>query len=174
MQSGAFMNTALIIVAIVVAIVIFSLRGTRPIAAASTMNKTIEITQKINFTIEMLLNNLDKNKLNSYDEKYTYYYVGYIDAYAKLMCEVDGIEYDKGIQILIESQAGKLCFKNIDNDESYKTAVEALQSILDSEYGKKGSEDGKADAEYSYRDKVDGPPYTKARSYFGLPPLTRR
>ncbi len=168
------MNTALIIAVIVISIVVFSLKGTKPVAAASTMNKMIEITQKINVTMEMLHNILDKDKLNSYNEKYTYYYIGYIDAFARVMCEVDGIKYDKGIQVLIESQAGKLIFKNTDDNESYKKAVEALPGILNSEYGKKGVDDGKADAEYSYRDNIDGPPYTKARSYFGLPPLTRR
>lgn len=137
--------------------------------------QSIDATGKCKNILDWLIENLDKQKLDSGDEKYSHYFVAYFDECARAICVKDGVPYHDGNRFLAYLEAAKRCgLGNIADPESMERSKALLEEVRESEPGRLGVEEGKADGEYAAEPSNPGPYFNRARAYFGLPPAERR
>ena len=160
---------ALIVGGLVIAGVVKGLNRGAAIAQA------VNVTGKVKHTIDWLTYNLDSEKLSGAEKRYAHYYIAYLDEIARAICLKDGVDYHDGNRFLIYHEAQRLLGSGtFDDDPSLTKSKSLLSSILASEAGQRGREDGRVDGAYVVEPTNPGPYYNLARAYFGLPPAERR
>lgn len=141
----------------------------------AAMAQSISVTNKIKFTLDWLTVNLDSAKLESGEERYTHYFVAYFDECGRAICAKDDVPYHDGARFLAYMEATKRCGKGEIKDEaSLESSKALLEQIRETEPGRRGVEEGRADGKYVAEPTNPGPYYNRAREYFGLPPAECR
>ena len=118
---------------------------------------------KVNKTIEMFRNNLDHDKLVAGQDKYTYYYIGYLSEIARAISKRNQIEFSSAFQLPIVIEACRLCGSGGDD---LRSTEQLMVRILASEAGQQGAADGKVDGDYAVNSYSGGPYFEKIIAYF--------
>ena len=118
---------------------------------------------KVNKTIAMFRSNLDNNKLAAGQDKYTYYYIGYIFEIARAISKRNQIEFSSAFQLPVLVEAYRLCGRG---EEDLRSTEQLVGHILASEAGQKGAADGKIDGDYAVNSFSGGPYFKKIIAYF--------
>ena len=141
----------------------------------AAVGQSIGVTGKIKFTLDWLTANLDSAKLESGEERYTHYFVAYFDECGRAICAKVGVPYHDGNRFLAYMEATKRCGSGAIKDQaSLESSKALLEQIRETEPGRWGVEEGRADGKYVAEPTNPGPYYNRAREYFGLPPAERR
>ena len=116
---------------------------------------------KVNYLIAYCREDLDPAKLAKGNDRYTHYYVAYLHEVARAISREEGITFSTAFQMPILLEAIRLC--GADDTESRRRL---MPRILSSEYGLRGTEDGKADGALAVAPSHDGPYWDRIRRYF--------
>ena len=116
---------------------------------------------KVTFLIEHCRDTLDAAKLRRGNDRYTHYYVGYVFEVARCVARDEGVAFSTAFQTPVLLEAIRLCgIEGLGRDQRL------IPTVLASAAGRRGCEDGEADAAETADPHHRGPYWSRIHDYF--------
>ncbi len=162
---------------IILIVVVFVIRLAVSAPKISETNKLIDDIQAITDMIEraqhlahIFITNINSDKLKANNNKYLSYYLSYLDACVKSVCEYNNVKYSDAIRTAIFIEAYKIKNNPTESHEFTSDNIQEgeglLKELTQTEHGIKGAHDGKTDGDYSNNPSNPAPYFQKLIKYF--------